>query len=326
MKKTALIAALTAFVLLLTGAHAEIIPPRGEGQIGLSSVVICESLTLRQEPNASAKAVKTLKYGSSIIVMKQSDGWAYCTLGDSEDSPKGWVNADYIAVDPAWYKTDAKTPVYAWNDTNAPKVALLDAGTSLPILKSEGEWLIVSLRGAIGWIKSAEAASYSAAAAQRYEGVIMIEGMEETVRYERVTNDVIGIEIDYDYENFVRAGEKNRERFMSLYDDPADPENYFDVSYTGEDADSVLKKVCDELSETYDIIVEPRTLGRAGSCMHVDASVAKGGKGTPDFLQSVYIIPAGDGCIVVNAYYAFEAAEGFGVRFRYMLDTLAFLY
>ena len=34
----------------------------------------------------------------------------------------------------------------------APKVALLSKGTMLPILKDEGEWLIVSLRGATGWI------------------------------------------------------------------------------------------------------------------------------------------------------------------------------
>jgi hypothetical protein len=35
----------------------------------------------------------------------------------------------------------------------APKVGLLDADTTLPILKDEGEWLIVGLRGATGWIK-----------------------------------------------------------------------------------------------------------------------------------------------------------------------------
>ena len=145
---------LAALMLLvsLAGAQAEILPPRGEGQIGLQAVVLCEELTLRQEPSASSKAVATLKYGDWPIVMKQENGWAYCTLGDSEDSPMGWLNADYIAVDPAWYLTDAATPVYAWNDTGALKVALLKKGETLPILKQEGDWLLVSLRGAAGWI------------------------------------------------------------------------------------------------------------------------------------------------------------------------------
>ena len=65
----------------------------------------------------------------------------------------GWVNADYIAIDPARYRTEAETPVYAWNDTKAPKIGLLDKDTILPILKEEGDWLIVSLRGAVGWIR-----------------------------------------------------------------------------------------------------------------------------------------------------------------------------
>ena len=58
-------------------------------------------------------------------------------------------------------------------------------------------------------------------------------------------------------------------------------------------------------------------------CIRINASEAKGGKGTPDLLQAVYIIPAADGCIVAATHYTFESAEGFGVRFRNMLQTLA---
>ncbi len=156
MKKYAWLTVLTALILMLGSigtVHAEIIPPHGEGQIGLQAVVLCESLTVRREPNAASKTVTTLDYGSLPIVTEQKDGWAFCFLGDSEDSLSGWVNADYIASDPAWYRTDKKTTVYAWGSTDANKIALLSAGTSMPILKDEGEWLIVSLRGATGWIQ-----------------------------------------------------------------------------------------------------------------------------------------------------------------------------
>ena len=64
----------------------------------------------------------------------------------------GWINADYIFINPSWYVTVKNTAVYAWNDTSAPKVALLDKGTRLPILKEESDWFVVSLRGATGWI------------------------------------------------------------------------------------------------------------------------------------------------------------------------------
>ena len=156
MKKTGWLTILMALVLMIGSmgaASAAIIQPHGEGQIGWQSVVLCDELSVRVAPSGSASKVTTLKYGELPIVMQQSDGWAYVALGDSEDSLTGWVNADYIAIDPAWYVTESSTTVYAWNSTSAPKVALLKKGTSLPILRDDGDWLIVSLRGAVGWIR-----------------------------------------------------------------------------------------------------------------------------------------------------------------------------
>ena len=153
MKKRLFLLLVLAF-MMGTVCHAQIIPSQGPGQIGLQSVVLCESLSLHQDPDYSSPSTQTLKNGDRIIVMDQSNGWAHCVLGDSEDSPSGWVRADFLAVDPAWYRTETDTPVYAWNDTTAPKVALLDPNTALPILKDDGNWLVVSLRGAAGWISN----------------------------------------------------------------------------------------------------------------------------------------------------------------------------
>ena len=165
MKKNGWLTILTALILAIVcigTVYAEIIPPYEPGQqIGYPAVVLCEKLTLRESPSSSSKAVKTLHYGDLPIVVgadlpegaKKENGFVYCTLGDSEDSPCGWINADYIAVNPAWYVTEKNTSVYAWNNTSAPKVALLDKGTQLAILKEEGNWYIVSLRGAVGWIR-----------------------------------------------------------------------------------------------------------------------------------------------------------------------------
>ena len=157
MKKNTWLTLLTALILTLGAlatAHAEILPAYGEGQIGLQAVVLCESLTVRCGPNTSSTAVRTLAYGAQIIVSRQENGWAECFLSDSVDAgPAGWVSTEYLAIDPAWYRTEAATPVYAWDDTAAPKVALLDRDTTLPILRNDGEWIIVSLRGATGWIR-----------------------------------------------------------------------------------------------------------------------------------------------------------------------------
>ena len=164
MKKYGWPAILTALILAfgcIGFVHAEIIPPCEPGQqIGYPAVVLCEKLTLREKPSSSSGAVRTLNYGDLPIVVgadlpagaKEENGFVYCTLGDSEESPCGWINADYIVINPAWYVTEKKTAVYAWNDTAAPKVALLDRDIRLPILKEEGDWYLISLRGAVGWI------------------------------------------------------------------------------------------------------------------------------------------------------------------------------
>ena len=155
MKKHVWLMILTVMIMIIGSmmtVQAEIIPPYGQGQIGLSAVVLCEDLTLRQAPGTNAGILDTLHDGARIIVYEQKDGWAHIFTGDSEDSAEGWVKADYLAIDPAWFKADSATPVYAWNDTSALKVGLLDKDTVLPILKDDGEWLVVGLRGASGWI------------------------------------------------------------------------------------------------------------------------------------------------------------------------------
>ena len=152
------IAFLMLFVLAAGVCHADIIPPYGEGQIGLTAVVLCSNLTVRKDRSASSDAVTTLNAGARFMVQNQVDGWADCFLSDDVDGGcSGWVNADYVVVDPAWYRTNGATAVYAWNDTKAPRVGLLDDGEMRPILKDDGDWLVVGLRGAAGWILKTDA-------------------------------------------------------------------------------------------------------------------------------------------------------------------------
>ncbi len=67
MKKHTWLAVMTALILMfgcIGVVHAEVKQPLGPGQqIGYPAVVLCESLTLREKPDSSSKAVQTLKYG-----------------------------------------------------------------------------------------------------------------------------------------------------------------------------------------------------------------------------------------------------------------------
>ena len=156
----------------------------------------------------------------------------------------------------------------------------------------------------------------------RFEDVIAFPDMEETVRYEHIRNDTIGFEMDYDYERFEHRSEPDRECFVLRYDNPDDPENYLEITYHTEDTDTVSASVSEVLSNDYDIIKESYTLDRAGNCIKIDASEAKGGGGTPDLMQTVYIIPSGDGCLVVTSHYSYDSGDEYGVRIRHIMNTL----
>ena len=157
---------------------------------------------------------------------------------------------------------------------------------------------------------------------ERFEAVIILEGMEETVQYEHIVRGDLGFEMDYDYESFERYSDPELESFLSVWDGPGNPENFLEVTFSAEDADTVAAAVREELSQTYDLYEETRELNRAGECLYIEASVLKGTNNMADQLQMVYIIPTTDGCIVATVHCAAEAAEGFGRRFSYMLNTL----
>ncbi len=159
---------------------------------------------------------------------------------------------------------------------------------------------------------------------ERFESVIMLEGMEETVKYEHAVNEEIGIEMDFDYESLERHSDSNIEKFVSIYDNADDPWNYLEVEYRSESTDSVVASVSEELSKEYEISIDTAfALENAGNCTRIDASADVGGATMPDQLQMVYIIPANGGTVVATAHYSIEAAEGFGHLFNYMMHTLS---
>ena len=136
-------------------ASAEIQAPYGQGQIGWTAYVICEHLSVRELPSTNATTLQRLSYGTTFAVQNLENGFWDCFLTE-EEGPAGYVRSDYIVVDPAWYVTEQSTPVYAWNSTSALKVGLLATGTTLPILHMDKNWVVVSLRGAAGWIRMTE--------------------------------------------------------------------------------------------------------------------------------------------------------------------------
>lgn len=140
--------------ILMLGAScslAEITKPMGPGQIGFDAVVISKNVTVRASQNANSKSIKRLSYGDKFAAVSLGNGWCECYLSEDE-GVSGYVLEDYVLLDPAYITTEESTAVYAWKATNAKRVGLLGRGETYPIIRTEGNWMLISLRGAAGWI------------------------------------------------------------------------------------------------------------------------------------------------------------------------------
>ena len=161
---------------------------------------------------------------------------------------------------------------------------------------------------------------------ERFETTVMVEGMEESVGYEHVRSEALGFELDYDYEMLERFSEGERERFLARGEDPEDPWNYFELRAVPGGSEAVTAALSANLADAYDKVeASPYTLAGAGACTLLDASGAKEGKALSGSLQSVYVIPAGERCLVAAVHCTMESAGGFGVRVSQILNTLTLI-
>ena len=144
-------------------ASARILPASGvdeafrawTGMECTSAVVLCQSLSILDERgDQGGQKVGELAFGNTVPVIENWDGYAKISYLDGTKT--GWVRNEYLMMDPACYICDEALQVYAYPDGTAPRVALLEAETKLPILAEYDDglrgWVCVSLRGAAGWI------------------------------------------------------------------------------------------------------------------------------------------------------------------------------
>lgn len=242
-------------------------------------------------PSETETAVNTMtayRAGGEPVILKGEDG-----VFTTEDGTVYYLGNDGML------RAEGFEDLYI-NDLAAKAAAPEDAASTAPVIaRQDGE---------------------------RFEAVIVMEGMEETVNYEHIRNEALGFEMDYDYESFSRSGEADRERFVLVWDDPAKPEYYLELSYSPESAEYAADSISEALSAEYELYRDDSfMLERAGRCIYITTSSVKGGGYSPEHLQTVYVIPAGDGCIVATEHCSIESAEGVGRRFAYMMHTLSLI-
>lgn len=116
---------------------------------GETALVLCQSLTFRDRPDVSGSALAYLPYES---VLTCTGNWYPGWLEVIADGQTGWVREEFLLLDPQYITFAAETPVLAWPSSDAPWIGLLDAGSAVPVLGEWDEYMIISLRGASGFV------------------------------------------------------------------------------------------------------------------------------------------------------------------------------
>ncbi len=116
--------------------------------------VLCESLSAREEPDGKSNTLCTLIYGTHCTVIEENDNWYQVVYRNEEGKrERGWVRKEYVLVNPGYFTPDAETPVYALPSRHSKRVGLIDEGTQYPIIGEYEGFLVISLRGASGFVE-----------------------------------------------------------------------------------------------------------------------------------------------------------------------------
>lgn len=115
--------------------------------------VLCESLSLRENPQTTSNTLATLAYGTYGAIIGENEFWHHVVYRNEQGQRlSGWVKKDYILVNPQYFIPREETPVYAIPSHNSKRVGLISGETSYPIIGELDGFLAISLRGASGFV------------------------------------------------------------------------------------------------------------------------------------------------------------------------------
>lgn len=117
-------------------------------------IVISQNVSLRAEPSTGATRLATISNGTVLDLLNEQNGWYQVAYYDGKSVMplQGWVRNDYIVRNPSFITTTALTYVYAMPALDSKKVGQLVAGTQLVVIGEFGDFWVVNLRSASGFI------------------------------------------------------------------------------------------------------------------------------------------------------------------------------
>ena len=122
-----------------------------------AGIVISQSVTLRQSPSTTAKQLARPTNGAVFDILGTQGDWYHVRYyGSGNDPVEGYVRTYFVVEDPAFVTTTRQTYVYAVPSRQSKMVGELVPGTQLVVIGEYGDFWVVNLRSASGFIHKEE--------------------------------------------------------------------------------------------------------------------------------------------------------------------------
>ena len=93
--------------------------------------------------------------GTIATILEESGSWYHVVYRDGDGMRRsGFVRKEYVLMNPTYFTPEGETPVYAMPSGDAKRVGLIDGGTSYPVIGLYDGFLVISLRGASGFVET----------------------------------------------------------------------------------------------------------------------------------------------------------------------------
>ncbi len=159
MKKTAWILALLLTLALAVPALADGVSQyvsgdyQGAETIFHTATVLAQNVTLRDAASYNGKSLTSIPNGAVVDVVQENGAWLLVRYAGAKGSYEGWILREYVVLNAMTIiLRSSNTAVYAAPSQASPKVGSLPCYTALPVIGMWGDFYIVSLRSASGFI------------------------------------------------------------------------------------------------------------------------------------------------------------------------------
>lgn len=131
------------------------------------------SLNIRSKASETSRKIGSLKKGTKVTIISQTDGWLYVQAGYMN----GWVSKEYVALQTSTgdsssssggeftggtkYVNSSTLNVRSKATTNSAIVQVLKRNDQVTVLKEDGDWSKIQFQNGQGWVANQYLASTS---------------------------------------------------------------------------------------------------------------------------------------------------------------------